>query len=253
MKLAGRINVSALEEDALRAVSDGPAAHPGDLSRRQVLGLAGATAVGAAPAVRAVESTLSDSFRVIEEPGRIIFRYRGADRWIIDVRRFAGRPRLSLTRASGRLTVRLQNARYAGTTIPADLLADIRLGLGGWRMTLRMGVGGFRSTVPFEAWLLGKEPAQSSIAMGLQTLRLDSSGMLQLGGEAKAGFSADWQLAFTGRRFARLSGFGGEIVADTGALRLLTPDEPSLLGWAPGRRSLTVLSRGRRRWSLDLP
>ncbi|MCA9690179.1 MAG: hypothetical protein KC636_11260, partial [Myxococcales bacterium] len=69
----------------------------------------------------------------------------GADRWTIDVNRFAGAPKLTVHKESdARYRITLTGARFPGTDIPADLEATIySAGLLLWALDLRLAWGGF--------------------------------------------------------------------------------------------------------------
>jgi hypothetical protein len=89
-----------------------------EISRRSFFGLAGASAFGLAPAARAIASALLGSYEVIRRRNRVLFRLAGVVRWVIDTRRFGGRPRLSVVESRGLVRVALQGATLPGTGLP---------------------------------------------------------------------------------------------------------------------------------------
>ena len=198
------------------------------VSRREALGLASVAAVGATPAGKALAGGLGGGFSLSTAGGKAVFRYRGRDCWIIDPKRFGGSARLKVDREKDHIRLRLTNATYPGTDIPADLRADIRNGLTGWRMTLSLGMARFQGKVDFQAWLAGSEKLRSAALFRKRTTRVGSAAALVIGGDGDLTFSTDWTVRFSGSHVARLEGLG-QAVANTFVIRLLDPSEPSLL------------------------
>ncbi|MDB5076484.1 MAG: putative outer rane channel, partial [Chloroflexi bacterium] len=138
------INLEALRASALQDPS-------GDrlpwieqpLSRRRVLGIAGAAGLGAAPVVRLAHALTLGDVELVEGPGRIALRIAGLDLWVIDTRWFAGSPALRVVREQDHVHITLRGARFAGTPLPADLTCDLRRALRGWRISIVLALGGF--------------------------------------------------------------------------------------------------------------
>ncbi|MGA8184893.1 MAG: hypothetical protein WB819_14770, partial [Terriglobia bacterium] len=74
------------------------------------------------------------------------------------------------------------------------------------------------------------------------------SSKLVLAGSARAEFSPNWTLRVEGKGIARLSGFGGESVADSLVIALLDPADPSIVSRPRERRTLLAMNRGNRSW-----
>ena len=66
------------------------------LSRREVLGLTGAAALGLSPMARAVQTGVTGPFQLSKSRDRAAFKLGGTERWVIDPKRFAGNPTLSV-------------------------------------------------------------------------------------------------------------------------------------------------------------
>ena len=130
-----------------------------ELSRRALFGWAGAATVGLSPALRALDTVALGAFQVIETRGLVAFRLGGRVRWELDIRRFGGRPRLRVNRQPDFICVTLSGATLPGTSLPADLVCELRPAVIGWRMRLQLALGGFEVVVPFERWLAGSIPA----------------------------------------------------------------------------------------------
>ncbi len=90
---------------------------------------------------------------------RLLFFTGGQLRWDIDTSRFAGTPSLEVS--NGGKAIQLNNARFPGTSIPADLSLTIREEAGRWRMWLSFKWGGFQADVDLERWLNYGEEASS--------------------------------------------------------------------------------------------
>jgi len=250
---------SLIDRDALRAaVADAGAGATGRLgqavSRRAALGLAGATAAGVSPALRLAQAASPGTLTISQSRYRVVFSLDGTPRWTIDTRRFAGSPRLELTRAAGRVRVTLTAARYPGTPLPANLALLLRRTATGWRMHLDMALGGFAADAAFERWLLGLEPARGPLRLPPTTVPLGTRASLFLGGEASAAFAPDWLLTLDARAIAAVRGLGGQpLPADTLAIEpgpiadLAQPRAPL------ARRTLLTLQRGEHAWHMPLP
>ena len=97
-----------------------------------------------------------------------------------------------------RTRIRLSGARYPGTDIPADLVAEVRRARLGRRLNLELAFGNFAGEVPLEPWLRG------DVAL---TRRLDLSNPLIAGGpgprveavgRGTLRFSPNWDLDLRG-------------------------------------------------------
>ena len=216
-------------------------------SRRQVLGLTGAAAIS----LRAFDEALLGPFTLQADAHRAVFKLGGRECWVIDSRRLAGSPVLKVDRREHAIRVVLRGARYPGTKIPADLACDLFRVAGGWRMKLRMGLQGFSSTVPFERWLAGLEPARGQIEVHHPLCEFAPGWSLKLSGRARVEFHPDWTLQLDGTRAARLTGPGCDIVSDRIEVALLDGKAPSALERPGARRTLIRMKRGAHKWRLE--
>src|SRR5579872_2369363 len=144
-----RLNLSELEADP----EAGKAPSRFEVSRRQALGIAGAAVAASAPGVKALESGINGSFTLSTVGGRAVFRYAGRECWVIDPKAFGGSAKLKVDRGKDLIRLRLSQAFFPGTDIPADFRAEIRNGITGWRMTLTLAMARFQGKVGFEGWL----------------------------------------------------------------------------------------------------
>jgi len=217
------------------------------VTRRGLLGLAGAAAM-ALP----LQASASDtrSFQLVSGRKRVAFRMGGRDKWVIDTRRFGGRPRLTVLRRADQIRVELKDARYPGTDIPADFDCEVLRGVVGWQMHLRLAWGGFESRTPFGNWLEGDVAARSRVRLGGRICGLGSAANLAAAGVAQAEFFPNWTLHLHGRRIAKLAGASGAASSDSLAVSLLSPGEASLLGRPAEKRTLLAMNRGGEAWAL---
>lgn len=222
-------------------------------SRREVIGLAGATVVGASPALRTLESGILGPFEMKSSSKRAALRLGGRDRWIIDARLFAGSPALRVERTGNRIHIELAGARFPGTALPADFVCDLRPALIGWKMDLEMALGGFRAGVPFERWLAGAEAARSPVSLNAPVCEIRAGAPLRLEGRAVAEFRPDWSLRLEGPGLARLPEFGKTAVADSVEIALPKHGETSYLRNPPRARTLLTLWRGEHTWAWEPP
>lgn len=253
-----RLNLTALRNnlvpdafrpsDAQRAVADDPSLQ---LSRRRMLALSASSAIVAAPAVTSMRTMLSGDFEIVGDARRVAFLLGGRERWVIDTRRFAGEPRLTLERTERTVRVELRNARYPGTDLPADFVCEVRPGLVKRPMDLRMTLGDFRCEMPLERWLLGAEPARSPMTIEPWRHACGGETALNLAGKAAARFTPDWTLAMEGKSLVSVDGIGGRVEADDVRIALAEAATPTLLGEGVARRTLLALDRGGRAWAID--
>ncbi len=217
------------------------------LTRRELLGWAGAAAI-----TLPLQAAATDArpFQFVAGRKRVSFRVEGRDKWLIDTRRFAGSPKLSVSRREDLIRVELKDARYPGTEIPADLVCELKRGVVGWQMHLRLAYGGFESRTPFASWLAGDVPARSRVRIEGRICGLGSSRSLAASGYAQAEFFPNWTLHLSGRGLAKLLGVGGGASSDSLAISLLSPGEASILSRPQAKRTLLAMNRGERSWRL---
>ena len=217
------------------------------LTRREMLGLAGTAAATLPLKLGASEGRL----QFVPGHKRVAFRLDGRERWVIDTRRFAGTPLLRVSQSKKLVRVALINARYPGTDLPADMECKVERLPAGWRMHLRMALGGFQCEAPFERWLRGKAELRSAVQLDKRVPGPGDSSALRLAGRARAEFLPNWTLRLEGKGIARLSGFGGGVVADSLVVALLDPAEPSIARKPRERRTLLAMNRGNRPWPFE--
>ena len=213
-------------------------------TRREMLGLAGTAAATLPLKFGGPEGRL----QFVPGHKRVAFRLDGAERWVVDTRRFAGNPVLRVSQSSNLVRIALVNARYPGTGLLADMECKLERLPGGWRMHLRMALGSFHGEAPFERWLRGKAELRSAVHLDSTISGFGNSSSLALTGRARAEFLPNWTLRLDGKGIARLSGFGGETVSDSVAIALLDPAEPSIVSRPRERRTLLAMNRGNRSW-----
>jgi len=212
--------------------------------------MAGVAALGLTPRIGTVAPALLGQLEMAGDRRRVAFILGGRERWVVDVRRFAGTPKLSVSRSDKLIRVELRDARFPGTDLPADFECRIHRGMFGCRMTLDMALGGFRAEIPFERWLIGMEDARSSVHLDRGGCRLGVDTSLALSGRALASFDPSWRLRLEGDGFARIDGLGEPVEADELELALASPGAPSLLEQTHARRTYIGLSRGDRVWRI---
>ena len=92
-----RLNIRSIRQRPVRsgAGNPGPAEminSRGDfqLSRRDMLAVM--AMIGTVPLLQSIGTTWLGTVRMHRSPGKVIFHFRGKDRWVVDVRQFTGRP-----------------------------------------------------------------------------------------------------------------------------------------------------------------
>ena len=220
------------------------------VSRRTAIQVTGGAVAGLVPALNHLHAFLG-GLELVGDDRRLAFLLGGRERWVIDVRRFAGSPTLRHRKRGDGVRVELRGARFPGTALPADFMCDVSPGIIGHRMRLKFALGGFHSEAPFEGWLRGTASARSRVSFDERVCPLGRRSSLQLAGRAEAEFSPDWTITLNGRGVVRVPGIGGEVRSDSVTLALADAEAPSVLGEPPERRTLISLERQGRPWALQ--
>ncbi len=159
-----RRRIPRISADARSAVVALVGAESVVLSRRRALGVAGALGILAAPAARAVESALSDSYRIVRRGQRIAIVVADVERWVLDPSMFDGSPETFYSESDDGIRLELRHARYPGTSISADIVAEISRGT---TPVVRFTGPLFAapSSAPLLAWLLERERYETTCAV----------------------------------------------------------------------------------------
>jgi hypothetical protein len=222
---------------------------PVTVSRRELLGIAGAAAVALPPGGKQLGSGARGPFRLSAGRERLAFSLGGQERWVIDASRFAGAPKLRHTQSDGRIAIELTGATYPGTDVPADFACVIRRSVVGWRMRIKHAFGGLEAEVPFEAWLTGAEPARAQVKAPGVLCAVGAGGKIEASG-GEASFCPDWTLRLEGDGVATVSGLDARLRGDALTIALLASQADSLMAEPPAERTLLSLERGDEAWPL---
>ena len=206
--------------------------------------------MGAASQAKLLASVF-EPVQIIGDENRLAFLLNGEERWIIDPKLFGGSPRLAIERSDSRLHLKLSQAFYPGTNLPADLTCELNRSGKRWRMRLQMALGGFDARAPFEKWLAGDEPAADSVRLGHTVCDLGQAGRVLVSGSARATFNPSWVTELRGHQLARLLGAGDGLLSDSLTVSLLRQDDGSFIDQPATKRTLVSLARGRRKWRLE--
>ena len=221
------------------------------VSRRDLLGLAGAAAVTLPPGGELLQAHLLGPVEYVREEGRVRFRLEGEDRWSLDPAMFGGTPRLGVDGDDDGLRLSLRGATFPGTTWPADMTCHVRRGLLGYTIRISLAFGAFLAEMPLHRWLSGAVPLRSRVMLSGLTCPLDRSTRLLLHGPCEAALSPTWELRLLGANIGALLGAEFELRSDDVTLCLPGASTPSLMQEPLGRRTLVSLSRGAHRWPLQ--
>lgn len=223
------------------------------LSRRQLLGAAGLLAVSLLPSVGRLKLPWYGPFSLTAESDRVALRLGDHERFVIHTANFAGSPALRCTEQDEGYRVELTGARYPGTKVAADLVADLTRHNGRWTLDLHMAFGGFRAVVSLEDWLAGVVAASSDVIVTEPLCRMAGGACVAGGGAALAEFRPDWTLRLHGPAISTLASVGGwpaSLLGNSIRLSLLTPLDPSIMRRPARQRSLLTVERGAQEWSL---
>lgn len=218
------------------------------LTRRTLLKLSGLAASGPLGA-GLLPASQEPLFKFFYKHGRAVFRLGERDAWMIDPRRFAGKPRLRVHQDRRLIHLRLVEARFPGTNLPADLDCQCRSRGSGWEIHLRLQFGGFQATGRLMPWLSGQEDLRSRVWLSEQALHTSSGEpRLDLAGVAEAAFSPDWKLRLQGERFALACLEGTGLGCNILEILLAEPTASSLTDRPCSKRTFIDLERGSHDW-----
>ena len=191
---------------------------------------------------------------VVRRPGSIGFTLNGSLGWLIDVRRFAGAPTLTVRSiAHGGTRITLTGARFPGTDLSADFVCVLGSTLPiGTPMDLQFTLGGFHGQVIIERWLAGDQVMESTVHVGGDVCPLGVTSKLAIAGDAHARFFPNWFMQMGAAGLATLTGLGGDLASDTFDLKLLFPGEPTISALPKTRRTRLTLFASAPTWDLTL-
>jgi hypothetical protein len=190
---------------------------------------------------------------VVEGPGTITFTLNGVPRWLIDTKRFAGTPSLTVKPDPLGTQIVLQGVRFPGTELSADFVCIVgKTGPLGTPAELTFTLGGFHSQVVLEYWLAGLELMHSQVTVSSDVCPLGASSKLNLSGTGAARFSPNWLMEIGGPNIANISGLGSAINTASFGLRLLFPTDPTISAHTKSNRTLLTLVAGANNWDLTL-
>ena len=173
-----------------------------------------------------------------------VFKVGTTPAWTIDTAHFSGKPKLKLVvnAAKDHFTLRLRDARFPGTEVPADFTAVIQKVDGVWNLAVSFLWGGFQASVDLAAWL--SKPLQSPLVSTLlkpgEVCAFAGDKRLVLGPQPSAVFLPTWGFLVSGN--ARFEGLTSQALVNTVfAINVLTPEMPGLLKQLNRRRTLLML------------
>jgi len=233
---------------ALERLSDQLASSdPVPISRRQMLGLTGSVAAGAA-----VTSLDADAFcpAVLEYLGTSAHIRSGGRSFVVDSRSFGGRPTIGISGDADAFTLELRGATYPGTNIPADFRLHISAARTRPWMRLETALAGALIEIPFLAWLEGRRPARKRVVVNEVESWLGLSSRLSVGGHADVVVGPDLSLELTGSRIAEFEGPDAKLAADRLVLWMAGPGSPTSLNRRISRRTMIQFVRDAQAWTL---
>ncbi len=250
---SSRINLTLLRElhtttKPVRGLMDSLGEADGPLlSRRSMLKLSGIAAVGSTSVLRHAGSFLFGPFDIQQSPHAVSILYAGQQRWHIDAKNYAGKPRIEVERTDSFLRIRLADAHYAGTDIPADFVCEIKPGLGSWRMHFHASFGGFVASTVFEQWLLGLQELRCHVDLAQTVCTPDDSHSLRFGAKAVLAYRPDCSWSIQGTRVAELRPWN----LHSHRVVIRPNESHCFVDGAGTRRTRIVLERDSEVWNVD--
>jgi hypothetical protein len=148
-----------------------------------------------------------------------------------------------VSRNQGAILIRLQNAVFAGTDVPADFDCTLDRSTGAWM--LRMSTAsGMEMSAPLLDWLNGLLPAT-----GIWKIKRFSPARefgMQFASHPTVQFLPDWTFRAEGRSLVFLNGIAD--VLPTSGVELAVHSEQSLAVGSPLDATTFKVQRGKARW-----
>jgi hypothetical protein len=213
------------------------------LSRRSFLAISGASAAfGAVPAF-----LRGAGFSIIREDGRIHLLVNDERHWTIDPGDFGERASLTLSEAEGEITIRLRNAMFVGTNLPADFDCTLAKCSSKWTMQLLMACG-MQVSADLLDWLNGIQAASGKWS----TSRLSPFPELDIRfrSDPAVYFSTDWIYTVEGPAIVSLRKL--ENTLPSSKFQLTVNAEQTLAGAVPDRSTTIRFKRGDAEWRVNL-
>ncbi|HEY4951701.1 MAG TPA: hypothetical protein VIH88_15300 [Candidatus Acidoferrales bacterium] len=175
--------------------------------------------------------------------GWLAISWEGTEKFRLDTRRFHGRPRLTRDKSEDAVLFSLENARFPGTKLFADLRCEIWPGTFGLQTLIEYPQIGLVFRGHVHNWL-GDEGLFARVSSAFEPIRSDHVSLLLDPGQAR--LTADGALHFSGSSCARIELLGHELRSDLVQLHL--PGEHSLVLNPSARRTRVFASRGDQAW-----
>ena len=155
----------------------------------------------------------------------------GTPRWTIKTTYFAGTPKINITTQEGKTILRLKDAKFPGTDIPASFTAIIAEEIDEnlnpvWMMILSFAWGGFQAKVNLADWLAGTVKAFSSMLMEGQICPLSEKGGISIEAFSEAVFYPSWLFVLSKKEGIVLSEMNTVLACSTLVLALLAKEMP---------------------------
>jgi hypothetical protein len=229
---------AARSEQRPRPVSGGIS-----LSRRSFLGFS-----GSGIAYGAVSPLLGgNGFDVVRE-GSIVHVISGEQRrWSIDPAQFGAKARVAVEQAGHEIGIRLANAYFPGTRLPADFTCRFIQEYGTWMLRISMDCG-IDLSASLMDWLSTKAPATGS--WNIHQFSPFEELSFAFASRPSVEFTPDWKLAISAPSTVRLGGFQEPLA--TSAFDILLSSESTLAGVRPERSTTFLIPRGGHFWKIDI-
>ena len=205
--MISRFNLSLLRQLGSSLKSEVPIP---PISRRAFLGLTGASL--AAAAVRNAGDF------TIERAGQVLLIVTDRIvRWRIDPVCFGPAARVRVERDGERAEIRLSNAVFPGTSLPASFRCVLQRTLGRWSMSLR-SASGLSIAADWLDWLEAREPATGTWDLG--TVHPFPQFSLSARGRVPVAFTPDWRLQIESAVRVAVDGLEHELHAARSSIAL---------------------------------
>jgi hypothetical protein len=218
------------------------------ISRRGLLQLVAATAFGPALEI----SGQPRDVVVVANESLLRVLIDKVDRWIVDCKKFSGRPRILHSIGPDESLFELVGAYFPGTDVPASFSGRIWRTPFGWQTRIKLIFGGFDAEVPLFDWLVNGIPAKSRIEIPKTIHPFEKGSRLVLHGTGSASLSPNWTIQIEGRSVARFIGDGADLGTDNVQICLLEKDDSSVINPTANRRCLMSLDGVDRNWKWPL-
>ncbi|MBX7156512.1 MAG: hypothetical protein K1X91_16270 [Bacteriodetes bacterium] len=228
-------------------------------SRRSLLKFSSAALLASVPVLRKTSAFMVGPFEIDCDGKRLAVSFAGEERWVVETSMYSGKPVIDIVQSEQEITIALRNARFAGTNLDADFVAQIKNGLSGWTMKHSMKSTGHEASVQFERWLMGFDGLRGKTSLNEVLCTPDTEHSCTVAGKVTVEYFPNNSLAITGKNCCSFDGLhissDGVLLRPGSTVQLESAEnkkQTSLLKNSYSKRTTLLLERNSKTWDIAL-